>query len=294
VILVMSVFSLEAESDLSALLPQNSQLADWNAKDDPEYYSPATLYEYIDGEAELYHRYGFIELISQTYYETDSEESSITVNLYRMGSLENAFGIYASYRYPDYQFEEIGVEAMVSEYGIKFYQDQYFVDISSWDTGENYDQGMRAIAALISKHIGGEKNPPAIIRFLPQTHRVPKSLKYFSKEMLNQSFLGAGIEAEYQIDLDHGTGFVIFCESDSLAENAVNRIRTAYLEMGDSLILPENPRISLMLKNSRNQYFMMQPIKTMIFGTRGFYQINSGEALIQEMNDGFNLIYSVD
>ncbi|MBN2103124.1 hypothetical protein JW835_03690 [bacterium] len=275
-------FLLPAKADFSLLLPSESVLTGWETREAPDVYNPPTLYEYINGEAELYHRYGFVRLVTQTYYRSDSEDSSITVNLYDMGSPENAFGIYASYRYPDYQYENLGAEAIVSEYNIKFYQGQAFVDISAWDSGPVYSKGMHLMATEISKKIQGEKTAPEITTLLPRKHRIVKTLKYHPKEMLNQSFLGAGIEADYEMNQDRGTGFIVFCESDSAADASVSRLKTFYQNMGDSLVPDEQSEVLVIFKNDRDEYLIFCPRKSYILGSRGFKRIKTGQILIQE------------
>ena len=283
------VYPVTAASELSALLPDQPSSGLWQAGEAPEYYSPATLYEYINGEAELYHRYGFVRLVTQTYYYRNAEDTSITVNIYEMETLDHAFGIYASYRYPEYQFEEIGVEAMVSDYGIKFYQDRYFVDISGWDAGVLYDEGMRFLAGLISEKIGGDRQPPDMVRLLPETHRQAKSIQFFTTEMLNQSFLGGGVGARYQIGEDDGYGFIIFPNPDLPAETAIRRIQSVYLDLGDSLITPDESECGLIMKNGRNQYLVLKPEKEFIVGARGFKSLENCQILIREIGKGLDV-----
>jgi len=277
---------LQAQLELSSLLPPESSLKGWEIREAPDVYGPETLYEYINGEAELYHRYGFVELITQTYYRSGSEDSSITVNLYHMGSHETAFGIYASYRYPEYQYEKVGAEAIISEYNLKFYQGHIFADISAWDSGPVYENGMRSIASAVSQRIGGGTNAPKITTLLPREHQIEKTLKYHPREMLNQSFLGAGVEADYEIDDDRGTGFVIFCKSDSLARASVVKLQTFYQNMGDSFVDGKPSDTLVKLKNNQDEILILNQQRAFILGSRGFKKLKTGELVAQKIAEG--------
>jgi hypothetical protein len=61
-------------------------------------YTAEDLYVYINGEAELYMPYGFEILGSAFYGKGGDTRSGIVADVYRMGSLLDAFGIYSNYR----------------------------------------------------------------------------------------------------------------------------------------------------------------------------------------------------
>ena len=66
----------------------------------PQIYFPETLFEYINGAAEIYLSYDFKELIVAEYQKSGSSDS-IAVEIYDMGNHKNSFGIYSAERYPD-------------------------------------------------------------------------------------------------------------------------------------------------------------------------------------------------
>ncbi len=60
-----------------------------------ESFTPETLYEKIDGQADLYLASGFLELKSQRYVRTDNQDMWFEVFKYDMGTKENAFAVYS-------------------------------------------------------------------------------------------------------------------------------------------------------------------------------------------------------
>lgn len=229
---LMQINAIGAE--LLTLLPQSNAVAGWEQDGDVVQYTAENLYEYIDGEAELYHAYDFQQLATVAYFKTSPEDSFMTVNVYDMGNPINAFGVYSNYRYPGYDFQTIGAEAMVSEYDIKFYQDRYFVDISLADESPVLQQGGVQIANAISNLIGTGKKEPALLALLPKTDQVEKTLRYVKTGMLNQAFLPGGIEAKYTVANNEVTGFLVMFDSPEQVDAGYKALIDFYLKDQDS------------------------------------------------------------
>jgi hypothetical protein len=60
-----------------------------------ETFTPETLYEKIDGQADLYLESGFLQLKSQRYVHTGNQDMWFEVFKYDMGTTENAFSVYS-------------------------------------------------------------------------------------------------------------------------------------------------------------------------------------------------------
>jgi hypothetical protein len=77
----------------------------WELDGRVESYDPTTLYEKINGAAELYLSYGFRKL----YYLTIAKGAhSITVELYDQALFRNALGIFAGQKRPEHEVERFG------------------------------------------------------------------------------------------------------------------------------------------------------------------------------------------
>jgi len=91
----------QLESLLSAPLPGRAV-----PQDQPSLYKPDTLYQYIDGGADIYLLYEFRSLLHQDF---KSGAVELTADIYDMGNPEDAFGIYAAERSLGYKFMALGV-----------------------------------------------------------------------------------------------------------------------------------------------------------------------------------------
>ena len=148
------------------------------------FYKPDTLYEYIDGGADVYLLYDFQVLLHQNFKTADGE---LTADIYDMGRPENAFGMYSAERSPRYKFVSIGVEGYRSDGTLNFLQDRYYVKLAA--SGAGASAALDPFARMLSRRIGGTARPPALLAKLPVEHRVAHSEQYVRKDPLGHSFL---------------------------------------------------------------------------------------------------------
>ena len=95
----VSVSTVHADGDaIKSVLPAHGFAKDWVMKNTVMFYDKDTLFDHIDGEAELYFPYGFDVLATATYINTKNPDLWIVADIYRMGSLLDAFGIYSNFR----------------------------------------------------------------------------------------------------------------------------------------------------------------------------------------------------
>ena len=124
-----------------------------------------TLFDHINGEAELYFPYGFDMLATATYMDRNNPEVWIVADVYRMASLLDAFGIYSNYRKADAASVTVGAEGFVSPSQLMFYQDRYFVRLQV--TGAT-SLGARCISCMcpvcIGEAPGSMQGPPGSLR----------------------------------------------------------------------------------------------------------------------------------
>jgi hypothetical protein len=156
------------------------------------FYSPATLYQYMDGGADIYLLYDFQLLLHQ---EFKAKEVDVTVDIFDMGTQEHAFGMYASERSPSYQFISIGTEGYRNEGILNFLKGRYYVKLAGFGAGADpvLDEFARAIAARIEE----KAEFPALLQKLPQANRKLRSEQYLLKDPLGNAFLGPAYLVSY-------------------------------------------------------------------------------------------------
>ncbi len=128
-IFIMALSNPVHAADLSIkdVLPGKGFAQDWVIEEKTKLYDKDTLFDHIDGEAELYFPYGFDALATASYVNKQNPDLSIVADVYRMASVLDAFGIYSNYRKTNNLWVTIGAEGFVSPSQLMFYQDRYFV-----------------------------------------------------------------------------------------------------------------------------------------------------------------------
>ena len=176
-------FAAEANPDFSARLP--AQVGEWKKPTKPVCYDRQTLYDYIDGGAELYLAFDFVGAVTFEYGAGEGDE--IKVDVFDMGSPRGAFGAFAHGR------ETIAAEVgQGSEYNgglLTFWKDRWFVSVLGYPETETkrkavYELG-RAVAALIP----GSGSPPAILAALPKPGLIEASARTFHHRLLQNDYV---------------------------------------------------------------------------------------------------------
>ena len=173
-IIAFALPAAAAEKAAGALLPAKFAPG-WSMEGKPATYTPATLYKYIDGEAEMYMPYGFSEAATVRYAKASVKGYGIVATIFRMGSLLDAFGIYGSYRSPGAKLVPIGAEGFADESQLMFYQDRYFVriEVSGASTGDA--AVFRSCAETISKGLPDGREKPKELELLKVPGAIPLS-----------------------------------------------------------------------------------------------------------------------
>ncbi len=160
-------------SDIAAFLPDQSN--EWTKAGNDTYYNNETLYDYIDGAAELYLSYGFHTVISRRY--TAPGEMDIVAEVFDMKGSRDAFGAFTNMR--EKNQHEFGQGSQQIDGSLIFWKDHYFISVSTNKTTEKSVAAIRKIADYIDKTIPDQGKTPAVLNLLPDKDLVPEGYCYF-------------------------------------------------------------------------------------------------------------------
>ena len=175
----------KGEMNQETSLPPEAAGWKWDGKEMK--YDSKTLFEYIDGAAELYLAYGFQNLAVRRYEKPN--RPPITVELYEMASSEDAYGVFSFER----QDEAVGI-GQGSEFGgglLRFWKGKYFVSIYAEGEGAELEPAMLETGRATANSIPATGPEPKLVGFIPGKGLglVDKSLRYLkSHVLLNQRF----------------------------------------------------------------------------------------------------------
>jgi len=172
----------------------------WKPLEPPKTFGPDTLYEEIDGEAELFLPYGMRRLTVAVMARTGGPAGEVRMELYRMDSPRDAYGIWSQHRYPDQEILRLpSTEAVISEASADFFRGDTFVRLRA-RPGERSRKDVTDLATTIATLLPGSGSPPEEARALsglPGT--VPGSVLYQKRAILGYECLAPGFEARFSL-----------------------------------------------------------------------------------------------
>lgn len=171
---------------------------EWKLLEPVRTFGPDNLYEEIDGEAELVLPYGMERLTVAVLGRTSRPGAEVRLELYRMASPRDAYGIWSQYRYPDQEILRIPPsEAIVSDTSADFFRGETFVRVRS-KLGDGSRDDVIGIASEIVARLEGSGAPPEEARALDGLPgRVSGTILFQKRAMLGYECLAPGFEVKF-------------------------------------------------------------------------------------------------
>lgn len=202
------------------LLPDSGELLGWLQSRAASTYQGKKLYRdrAISPAAspDLYYAYGFQRQAEVEYQAPQfGSKPLILLEIFDMGTPENAFGIYSFYTYPRMKFEWVGAKAMLSGGYLRFAKGKYFIQIEGYEFATGIREGMIELAKTVATEIQDPPPEPRMLTHLPNNNKIYGSTKLFrSNWALRQIYstlpphvpqltdAAVGISAHYQNNPD--------------------------------------------------------------------------------------------
>ena len=162
--------------NLEAFLPQKADLGSWKASGAPRLYKGEDLYLYIDGGAEIYHEYGFQQVLVQDYRSTAGK--SFTLEIFEMTNSQSAFGIYTFKSSGKGKTISVGQDGQLEDYYLNFWKGNFLVTLTGFDGSPEVLQGLRLIGKSVDAKIKNEGARPSLIEIFPREWGSRAKLKY--------------------------------------------------------------------------------------------------------------------
>ena len=178
---------------LESLIPKKDIPAGWALIQSPQTYNKKTLFGHINGQAELFLKYGFQKSVFAIYQSKKSREDQIEVDIYDMGNVVQAFGIFSRFRNED-RPGGFGLDSYLDDHSAFFYEGKYFVMVYAAESNPDF---LRQFSKLISLKISDPSPPPKEISYFPKRGLKPGSLQYFPEGLLGHQFLKRGFQGTY-------------------------------------------------------------------------------------------------
>lgn len=175
----------------------------WKLADEIEKYDRETIFKYMNGAGEIYRLYGYKQLHVARYERKDHPE--ITVEVFNMGSSEDAYGVYTH----SYFGEEakVGQGAYFRKGFLAFWKAEYFVIVIARGNITSPKNMVLDLGKTLAGNIKKTGKKPSLVASLPKTGLLKKSIRYFhKKDSLNFHYF---LSTENILNLDTNTDVVL-------------------------------------------------------------------------------------
>lgn len=167
--LILLLFAAKAlagqgPDDLSAFLPANGEVAGWIRSESPQTYRGNDLYLMINGGAEIYHEYGFLNVLGAEY--VDGRGRPISLEIYKMKDPVAAYGIYTFKVAYDGKALAIGQESLLEGYYLNFWKGDIQVTVAGWDADDETVKGVVALAKAVDRRLEQTGKRPELSNLL--------------------------------------------------------------------------------------------------------------------------------
>ncbi len=157
------------------------------------------LFEHINGGAEIYHQYAFIEVATAYYLRGETE---ISVDIYRFASEDNAYGLYTTIRPDNPAIVQLGVEGFATETTMDFVKGMYVVKLTGFEESPETASAIIDLARVVDGLIPGTTNRPGAFSLFPPDNRTVASDRIHAESFLGQSSLNTVYSQGYEMDSD--------------------------------------------------------------------------------------------
>ncbi len=170
----------------------------WVLDGEIEQYTPKSLYEKIDGLAELFLSYDVVGLTFASFQKGEGSDVYLDVYVYDMGTPTNAFGIFSVERLPGEPPVDIGRAAYRSDAGVFVWKGRYYVKVVVFDATDDLADASLALARGLAGALTDSGRPVWGRQVMPRTDRVPGSLRYFKIDAMGLDFMRNTYVAQYR------------------------------------------------------------------------------------------------
>jgi len=265
---------------LESLIPRRDIPKEWTLIHGPQTYNQKTLFGHIDGQAELFLKYGFQKSVFAIYQNKKSREDQIEVDIYDLGNVVQAFGIFSRFRNED-RPGGFGLDSFLDDHSAFFYKGKYFVMVYAAESNPDL---LRQFSKLISLKISDPSPPPQEISYFPKNGLKPGSIQYFPEGLLGHQFLKRGFQGTY---MDGEKEFHLFLAIFKDSQEAMNALKfykddlskkgkvssESLIQVGNSALKGEDPYQGKVIVLQKGFYLL---------GVVGFEREEEGEARLME------------
>ena len=151
------------------------EILGWKLQDTVETYDPETIFDYIDGAGEVYRSFNLRMVM--VFRFAKPVQPGITVELFDMGSAEDAYGVFSHAR--EKQETGIGQDYQYQGGLLCFWQADFFACLLSEKASTETKDAIFALARRIEERLPRSGSRPELVGYLPEDGLIQQSTRFF-------------------------------------------------------------------------------------------------------------------
>ena len=165
---------------LRKLLPPDDAIPEWSMSSPPQNVTPDRLADFLRRSSSDYLAFGVRGVVSAEYWNPRlGKHPELRVDVFDMGTPENAFGLYSQRRLAAGDIRPIGAEASLGAREIYVWQDRYQFFVTIYEYADDTREALIAFARHVSDTIGVGGAPPSLVDSTLVEGVVPRSHRWF-------------------------------------------------------------------------------------------------------------------
>lgn len=146
----------------------------WTTSAEDRIYDEKTIFEYINGAAEVYRAYNMKQCFTRRYIR--ERNPAIVLDIFDMASAKDAFGVFT--HDTDGNVVSVGQEGRYRPGWLSFWKHQYFVSIYMEEETEEAEEAVMALGQTVASIIKKSGNKPELLHKLPKEGLKTQSIRY--------------------------------------------------------------------------------------------------------------------
>jgi hypothetical protein len=163
-------------AELKDILSANEEIQDWQVVDSVRTIKGNQLFDYIDGGAEIFVEYGFVQAVSATY--KDSANRQLQAEVYEMADSAASYGAYSFYLNSEGQNANAGQEARIIDYYCVARKGNCVIVISIPQADEGLFKTIEKFASTIASKYNQTNNKPELVSRIEKASIASGHIKY--------------------------------------------------------------------------------------------------------------------
>jgi hypothetical protein len=169
------------ELKIASLLPPGGAVPGWSMDGEIREFPGRTVFDFIDGEAEVHLTYNFITVATADY--VNDRKQYLTVSVYQLATPADAYGLNSYYSPLQGRPVDVGCDGKLRIGACRYWKGPYFVAVEANPLPE-LDAPAEAFGQWVAQRIPHQSAPPEMVALLPEAGRKTQPPIFLHKPLI--------------------------------------------------------------------------------------------------------------